>query len=348
MSNQNINIRRPYFKKNKYGQIIDNSFQQPGDVFVTSSVGDFYSNYLSLLLSMTPEQHALFYSGSLPFVKLDQTNLSSSEVERLRALVSESLENKELRNNNTPQEHPVIPNGSFIRTGGQVIDKDKVRLKNGIFYYIQEGKARRCRTPAVFLSLFQSITSLDPYKKEVLENNVPFDKGSWLNFFSKGKDITLEDLGAENYDSDSEDTTTTSSNCQKYSISTIISAYTFSYVDCRGTTQQTTVIPNSPITIDARPNSIKSIIGNGIIIPVTSVSTGNTSENNGNNGSSGNGESGQNGGNDGNNGSSENREIDISNRRNNNGSIQGITDPNTPPLVSQPPTWAPGLQPEPD
>jgi hypothetical protein len=200
MDNQNINIRRPYFKKDKYGRIIDNSFQQLGDVFVTSSIGDFYSNYLSLLLSMTPEQHALFYSGSLPYSGSDKTNLSANEVERLKALVSESRENKILRNDNTQQEHPIVPNGSFYRRGGQVIDKDKVSLKNGIFFYVQDGKARLCETPNVFLSLFQSITNLNPYDKEVIKDNVPVIGTSGL---PEGKIITLADLGEEKYDNPS-------------------------------------------------------------------------------------------------------------------------------------------------
>lgn len=193
MSNQNINIKRPYFKKDKYGQIIDNDFQQV-DIFSTGSIGDFYSNYLSLLLSMTPEQHNLFYRGSLPFVDLDKTRFSANEVERLKALVSESLENKELRNNNTSKEHPVIPNGSFFRRGGSLINGDKVQLKNGIFFYIQDGIARRCETPSVFLSLFQSVTNLNPYDKEVLKDNVPFDEGYLFNF-PEGKIITSTDLG---------------------------------------------------------------------------------------------------------------------------------------------------------
>lgn len=203
MSNQNINIRRPYFKRDKYGQVIDNSFQQPGDISVTGSVGDFYSNYLSLLLSMTPEQHALFYSGSIPFAELDQTNLSASEVERLRALVSESRENKEIKNDNTPRENPVVPNGSFFRRGGALIDGDKVRLRNGIFYYVQEGIVRKCESAEVFLSLFKSVTSLNPYNKDVLKDNVPYiENNSFITFFPKGKDITKDDLGSESYETE--------------------------------------------------------------------------------------------------------------------------------------------------
>jgi hypothetical protein len=273
MSDQNINIRRPYFKKDKYGRIIDNSFQQPGDVFVTSSVSDFYSNYLSLLLSMTPEQHALFYSGSLPYSGSDTTNPSSNEVERLRALVSESLENKELRNNNTPQENPVVPNGSFYRRGGALIDGDKVRLKNGIFYYIQDGKVRQFDSPGTFLSLFRSITSLNPYKKEVLKDNVPYiENANFINSFPQGKIITKDDLGAENYEDESDSTPVDipgffpPSDCQEYSVSALFTALTFEYIDCNGLPQQKTT--TTSINIKAIPGSIKFTRGNGSVFPV--------------------------------------------------------------------------------
>jgi hypothetical protein len=278
MSNQNINIRRPYFKKDKYGRIIDNSFQQPGDVFVTSSIGDFYSNYLSLLLSMTPEQHALFYNGSLPYSKFDTTNLSSSEIERLKALISESRENKVLKNNNTPQENPIVPNGSFYRRGEALINKDKVSLAGGIFFYIQDGKARLCENPNVFLNLFTSITNLNPYKKEVLKDNVPVIGAGGL---PEGKIITLADLGAENYNNIEEEPTSTQniwgfelSSCQKYSVGAFGSSfggpfYTISYKDCNDTPQQITVtLEGGPKIIYARPDSIVVIEGGGATIPL--------------------------------------------------------------------------------
>jgi hypothetical protein len=274
MSNQNINIRRPYFKKDKYGRIIDNSFQQPGDVFVTSSIGDFYSNYLSLLLSMTPEQHALFYNGSLPYSKFDTTNLSSSEIERLKALISESRENKVLKNNNTPQENPIVPNGSFYRRGEALINNDKVSLAGGIFFYIQDGKARRCETPNVFLNLFTSITNLNPYKKEVLKDNVPYIGAGGL---PDGKIITLADLGAENYNNTEEEPASPPniwgfelSSCQKYSVGAYGSTtYTIGYKDCNDTAQQITVtIEGGPKIIYARPDSITFINGSGIAIPL--------------------------------------------------------------------------------
>jgi hypothetical protein len=271
MDDQNINIRRPYFKKDKYGRIIDNNFQQLGDVFVTSSIGDFYSNYLSLLLSMTPEQHALFYSGSLPYSKFDTTNLSSSEVERLRALVSESRENKVLRNDNTSQEHPIIPNGSFYRQGEQVIFGNEIKLANGVFFYIQDGKARRCETPNVFLSLFQSVTNLNPYKKEVLEDNVPYIGVGGL---PEGKIITLADLGSENY-KDESDNTPVSSDCQEYSVSALFTTLTFEYLDCNRVRQQKTT--STSININAIPESIKFIRGNGLISPVIIIPTGSIS-----------------------------------------------------------------------
>jgi hypothetical protein len=269
MDNQNINIRRPYFKKDKYGRIIDNNFQQLGDVFVTSSIGDFYSNYLSLLLSMTPEQHALFYSGSLPYSGSDKTNLSANEVERLKALVSESRENKILRNDNTQQEHPIVPNGSFYRTGGSLIDGDRVRLANGVFYYIQDGKARRCETPNVFLSLFQSVTNLNPYKKDVLKDNVPYT--NIYDFLPQGKIITLADLGAENYEDEANDTPVdvpgfSPSDCQEYSVSALFTALTFEYIDCNRLPQQKTI--STSINVKAVPNSIKFIRGNGSVFPV--------------------------------------------------------------------------------
>jgi hypothetical protein len=207
MSNS-INIRRSYFGKNKYGEVIDNNFNQL-TYSLTGSVSDFVTNFSLNFLDLTPVQLSLFYSGSVNIASSASDSDYIDEVKRLENLISGAREDIEIRKENTPVEHPVIPNDRFIRTTTPLINKDKIRLREGSFYFIREGEKRKIDNPETFINLFKSITKLNPYSRREnafgdkdfvnLKSNVAVDTIGFLTNgqFPTGKTIYSSTLGEE-------------------------------------------------------------------------------------------------------------------------------------------------------
>jgi len=207
MSNP-IDIKRSYFGKNKYGEVIDNNFNQLA-YSLTGSVSDFVTNFSINFFDFTPEQLSYFYSGSVDIASSASDSDYIDEIERLENLISGAREDIEIRKENTPVEHPVIPNDRFIRTTTPLINKDKIRLREGSFYFIREGEKRKIDNPETFINLFKSITKLNPYGRREnafgdkdfvnLKENVAVDTIGFLTNgqFPTGKTIYSSTLGEE-------------------------------------------------------------------------------------------------------------------------------------------------------
>ena len=207
MSNS-INIRRSYFGKNKYGEVIDNNFNQL-TYSLTGSVSDFVTNFSLNFLDLTPEQLSLFYTGSIDIANSASDSDYGNEVQRLEALITGAREEIANRKENTPTEHPVIPNGSFIRTTTPLISKDEIKLSKGTFYYVDDGEKRYIENPTVFVSLFTSKTKSNPRGRRTnafgdkdfvnLKSNVAVDTIGFLTNkqFPSGTIIRSFNLGSE-------------------------------------------------------------------------------------------------------------------------------------------------------
>jgi hypothetical protein len=148
-------------------------------------------------LFLTDEQIRQFFNGSSPFIT-PSDNTFSNEIDRLNDLINSLREEQENRNEGLRlDEHPIIPNGTFLRSS---IRKNVIN-----YYYIQQGLLRKFDKKSTFESLFQSITNLNPTKKDNLDNYAPFvdDVGIvFINSFPKGRDITEESLGSETNETD--------------------------------------------------------------------------------------------------------------------------------------------------
>lgn len=207
MSNS-IDIRRSYFGKNKYGEVINNDFNQLA-YSLTGSVSDFVTNFSLNFLDLTPEQLSLLYTGSIEIANSASDSDYGNEVQRLEALISGAREEIQNRKENTPVEHPVVPNGSFIRTTTPLINKDEIKLSKGTFYYIDDGKKRYIIDPETFVSLFTSKTKSNPRGRRTnafgdkdfvnLKNNVAVDTIGFLTNkqFPSGGTIRDYNLGSE-------------------------------------------------------------------------------------------------------------------------------------------------------
>jgi len=211
-----LNIKRPYFKKRGYNQVIDNSFNILKPAQTSESVSDFFQRFQDLLLFLSDEQLSQFFRGSLPFARSFKGSFSD-EVDRLNDLTGSLKEEEENRKlGSRLDEHPIIPNGSFLR-------KDN----NGTteYYYIQRGLLRKIDKKSTFEALFQSITGLDPIKTDNLNNyapfvpstespsnqfvninipgiSFPFNGDIFISSFPRGKTITGESLGEETNETD--------------------------------------------------------------------------------------------------------------------------------------------------
>lgn len=207
MSNS-IDIKRSYFGKNKYGEVIDNNFNQLA-FSTTGSLSDFVTNFALNFLSFTPEQLSFFYSSSVDIALSASDSDYGNEVTRLEALISGAREELENRKENTPVEHPIVPNGSFIRTSTPLINKDEIKLSKGTFYYIDEGQKRYIIDPETFVSLFTSKTKTNPRGRRLnafgdkdfvnLKDNVAVDTIGFLTNgqFPSGTTIRSSNLGSE-------------------------------------------------------------------------------------------------------------------------------------------------------
>jgi hypothetical protein len=193
MSNK-VNIKRPYFNSNEYGKVIDNSFKEFTSS-KTGSISDFSTRFLQELPNMSPEVLDFFIEESLPFSDIETP--FDYEILRLNEIATGSIESRTIPET---KEHPVIPNGSFFIIGGDAvrrrIGKDVVRLKDQIFWYIQNGKARYLQ-PGVFKELFKSITGEDPYDKDSFKKYVSYASTTFINSFPRGGDISQDSLGDE-------------------------------------------------------------------------------------------------------------------------------------------------------
>jgi len=207
MSNS-INIRRSYFGKNKYGEVIDNNFNQLA-FSTTGSLSDFVTNFALNFLSFTPEQLSFFYSSSVEIALSASDSDYGNEVQRLEALISGARQELEDRKENTPVEHPIVPNGSFIRTSTPLITKDEIKLSKGTFYYIDDGKKRPIDNAETFVSLFTSKTKTNPRGRRLnafgdkdfvnLKDNVAVDTIGFLTNkqFPSGTEVRGYNLGSE-------------------------------------------------------------------------------------------------------------------------------------------------------
>jgi hypothetical protein len=211
---KSLNIKRPYFKKRGYNQVIDNSFNTLKPAQTPESVSDFFQRFQDLLLFLSDEQLSQFFRGSLPFARSFKGSFSD-EVDRLNDLTGSLKEDEENRERGfESDEHPIIPNGTFLQ-----------HYNNGTmsYYYMQRGLLRKFDKQSTFESLFKSITSLDPTKPDDLINNVPyvdyrdftrfyqssvenfnsdFNGNVFISNFRRGKDITELSLGSETNEDD--------------------------------------------------------------------------------------------------------------------------------------------------
>jgi hypothetical protein len=197
MSNK-IDIKRSYFNSDEYGRIIDNSFRELS-TSRTGSISNFIENFITELPFMPTGALDLFVSESKDLSSITD---GQYEVERLNSIINDSLERQERNQRNDANEHPIIPNGSFFRTGGQVIKDNKITLRKGIFYYVQEGYLRRIDSAETFIQLFKAKVNNTPYDKATFKNNVPYVDSSFLSSFPQGVILDKTALSKEEAETD--------------------------------------------------------------------------------------------------------------------------------------------------
>lgn len=194
--NNKVNIKRSYFNENEYGKIIDNSFRELS-ISRTGSISDFVDNFLRELPNMPSEILDFFVSESENFTSSFD---SSTEVDRLNSMITSSLEEQALTKDADTNEHPIIPNGSFVRTTKSFSDNGRrVRLKDGKFYYIEGGFIRKIDSPTTFIQIFKAKTQLNPYDKQSFVDNVPMVEQSFIDIFPQGLDLTKDVLTKESF-----------------------------------------------------------------------------------------------------------------------------------------------------